>query len=70
MKTRVAGAVHRTVTQGCGLVPVPIGTWNGHPATVQTSLATDAGAPDNSTRGTPGAPVAGAACGHDTPAPI
>jgi len=29
----VEGMVHLTVTQGCGLVPAPAGTWNGQPAT-------------------------------------
>ena len=43
--TRAAGTVHWILTHGCGLVPVPIGTWNGQPATGNVSVEEQHGHP-------------------------
>jgi hypothetical protein len=50
ISTRVAGTSQRAVTQGCGLVPVPMGIWNGQPATVPESASVATGIPLTSTR--------------------
>src|SRR4051794_12552867 len=36
--------IHCTVTQGCGTVPTPTGSWNGQPAMVKVSVAKASGA--------------------------
>ena len=43
--TRAAGTSHWMRTQGCGLVPVPNGTWNGQPATGNVSATVTTGGP-------------------------
>jgi hypothetical protein len=67
--TRRAGTSHLVVTHGCGFVPVPIGTWNGHPATGYVSAIVAAGWPPTRTRVLELTTVTDPACGQTMLAP-